>query len=261
MPKKDERTKLQEKLIRQIARTSIRYGVLAPDDRVLVAVSGGKDSSCLLYLLNKLRARLPFSLELTAVHVSQGQPGYDGSDLVDWLEHSGLPYKVVEEDTYAVVARNTAEGETPCSVCSRMRRGILYTWAERLGCNKVALGHHREDTVATLLLNLFYGGRIQAMPARYTTNDGRFDVIRPLVETAGRDLAQLARLLELPTVPCVLCANHQDHQRTAVSNLLDLLERQNPRVRSSLLAALKHVVPTHLLDRDLLATVRAAEDR
>jgi tRNA 2-thiocytidine biosynthesis protein TtcA len=258
MPKNDERTHLEEKLVRQIARTSIQYGVLEPDDRVLVAVSGGKDSSCLLHLLDRLRPRLPFSLDLIAVHVSQGQPGYDGSALVGWLQERSLPFRIIEEDTYAVVVRNTVEGQTPCSVCSRMRRGILYTWAGRLGCNKVALGHHRDDAIETLLLNLFYGGKIQAMPARYTTNDGRFEVIRPLIEAAERDLARLARLLALPIVPCALCANQPDHQRTAVGELLDRLEERIPHVRNSLLAALKNIAPTHLLDRELLANVRAA---
>ena len=247
----DERARLEEKLIRQIARTSIEYGVLEPDDRVLVSVSGGKDSYCLLYLLDRLRERLPFTLELIAVHVSQGQPGYDGTPLVAWLAESGIPYRVIEEDTYSVVKRHRKEGETACPICSRLRRGILYTNAGRLGCNKVALGHHRDDTVATLLINLFYAGRIQAMPARYTTNDGRFEVIRPLIEIAEDDLARLARLAGFPIVPCRLCASQLDHKRLAVGRLLDDLQAEHPQIRNVILAALKNVWPSHLLDRGL----------
>jgi len=243
---------LEEKLIRLIARTSIRYGVLAPGDRVLVAVSGGKDSWCLLHLLDRLRARLPFPLELTALHIDQGQPGYEGEELREWLEKSGLAFRIVKEDTYSVVLRNLREGGIPCSICSRMRRGILYTQAERLGCNKVALGHHREDAIATFLLNLIYGGKIQAMPARYRTNDGRFEVIRPLIEAAERDLEALAREAGFPIIPCRFCSSREDQKRKKVLELVAELEKLNPQVRHTLLAALKHVVPSHLLDPDLL---------
>ncbi len=251
MSRHEDREQLEKKLIRRLARTSIQYDVLAPGDRILVAVSGGKDSYCLLYLLDKLRGRLPFHIDITACHVNQGQPGYDGSGLAAWLEKSGIPHEIVEQDTYSVVVRNTREGETACSVCSRMRRGILYTRAEKLGCNKVALGHHREDTLATLMLNLFYGGKVQAMPARYTTNDGRLQVVRPLIEVAEDDLRQLAKMVGFPIMSCGLCDNQLDHKRKMVGDLLDELERDNPELKNIMLAALKNVRPTHMLDLDL----------
>ncbi len=246
-----ERHVLEERLARQIRRTSLRYDVLAPDDRVLVAVSGGKDSYGLLHLLDALAPRLPFAIEFVAFHIDQCQPGYDGAPLTRWLEQRGKPFQIVVDDTYTVVQRNIRAGQTPCSVCSRLRRGILYTWAKRLGCTKVALGHHRDDAVATLLMNLFYCGKIQSMPARYRTKDGRLDVIRPLIEVAERDLARLAELAGFPILPCNLCARQEDHQRTRMGRIIDALERGHPRVRNVMLAALKNVWPSHLLDKSL----------
>ncbi|MCP4676059.1 MAG: tRNA 2-thiocytidine(32) synthetase TtcA [Deltaproteobacteria bacterium] len=251
MERQKEREQLEKKLTSRLARTSIQYGVLAPGDRILVAVSGGKDSYCLLYLLDKLRGRLPFHIDITACHINQGQPGYDGSGLVAWLDETGIPHEIVEQDTYSVVARNTREGDTACAVCSRMRRGILYTWAQKLECNKVALGHHREDTLATLMLNLFYSGKIQAMPARYTTNDGRLEVVRPLIEVAEDDLRQLAVMAGFPIISCGLCSNQLDHKRKMVGDLLDKLERDNSELKNIMLAALKNIRPTHLLDLKL----------
>ncbi len=242
---------LQERLIRQVRRTSLEYGVLAPSDRILVAVSGGKDSYGLLHLLDLLAPRLPFSIELVALHIDEGRPGYDGAPLARWLEARGGPFELVADNTYAVVQRVTREGGSQCSTCSRLRRGVLYTWARRLGCTKVALGHHRDDAVATLLMNLFYCGRIQSMPARYLTKDGRLEVVRPLIEVAERDLRRLAELAAFPILPRGACAGREDRARRAVGNLLDSLEREHPRIRATMLAALKNVRPTHLLDKSL----------
>ncbi|MCP4604849.1 MAG: tRNA 2-thiocytidine(32) synthetase TtcA [Proteobacteria bacterium] len=248
MAKKDPHARLVERLIKKIARTSIEYRVLAPNDRLLVAVSGGKDSYCLLYLLDRLRGRLPFSIDLVACHVSQGQPGVDPSPLTDWLAASGLPFEVVEQDTYSVVKRNTPEGQTACAVCARMRRGILYTTARRLGCNKLALGHHREDTLATLLLNLFFSGKIRAMPPSYTTREKEIEVIRPMIEVAEGDLIELSGAVGFPIVPCALCAEQKDHKRAIVGQMLDDLESKYPDIKNVMLGALKNVRPTHLLD-------------
>jgi tRNA 2-thiocytidine biosynthesis protein TtcA len=236
-----------------MARTSIGYGVLEPGDRIAVAVSGGKDSYCLLHLLDRLRRRLPFSIDLVAVHVAQGQPGYDGTPLRNWLQQSGVRFEIVEEDTYSIVRRHIAGDATPCSLCSRLRRGILYTTARRLGCNKVALGHHRDDALCTLLLNLFYAGRLQAMPARYLSDDGTCLVVRPLIEAAESDLKRLAELLQVPIVPCSFCGSRPDAKRAAMNRLLGELERDHPQLRNVMLGALRNVRPSHLLDRELLA--------
>jgi tRNA 2-thiocytidine biosynthesis protein TtcA len=244
--------KLTRELSAAMARTSIAYDLLAPGDRIAVAMSGGKDSYGLLHLLENLRRRLPFEVRLVAVHVSQGQPGTDPAPLRRWLEASGVPFEIVEQDTYSVVLRHVREGDTPCSACARLRRGILYTAAERLGCNKLALGHHREDTLATLMMNLFYCGKLQAMPPRYRTDDGRFDVIRPLVEIAEHDLRALASLAGFPIVPCALCSGREDHKRRKMNLLLDDLEKDHPQLKQVMLGALRNVRPTHLWDKTVV---------
>lgn len=239
---------LTEKLIKTIAKTSGEYGTIEPDDKIMVAVSGGKDSYGLLFLLNQLKRRLPFSIDIIALHVAQGQPGVDPTPLIDWLKGSGIAFEIAEEDTYSVVQRNLKPGGTPCSICSRLRRGIIYTRAEKHGCNKVALGHHREDTIATFMMNLFYAGKLQAMPAKYTTDDGRFQVIRPMLEVAEADLIALQEQEQFPIVPCALCSGQEDHKRRYVNELLDAVEHTHPTLRNVMLGALKHVNPSHLLD-------------
>ncbi|HEY0133069.1 MAG TPA: tRNA 2-thiocytidine(32) synthetase TtcA [Nannocystis sp.] len=244
---------LRRALSKTMTRTLAGYNLLAEGDHVLVAVSGGKDSYTLLDLLWHARARAPFKFDITAVHLDQAQPGYDGRPLAAWLESFGAPYKILREDTYSVVLDHTPPGGTYCAVCSRLRRGILYTAAERLGCNKIALGHHRDDTLETLLLNLFYGGRLQAMPAGYTTDDGRFQVIRPLIECAEADIAEHARNVGYPILPCNLCGSQDGLRRDAMARLLTQMEQDSPNVRAVMLSALKNVSPTHLLDTRLHA--------
>ena len=251
MPPAGELDALQERLIRQVRRTSLRYGVLAPGDRIIVAVSGGKDSYGLLRILDLLAPRLPFSIELVALHIDEGRPGYDGAPLARWLEDRGGPFELVADDTYSVVQRVVRQGGSQCSACSRLRRGVLYSPARRLGCAKVALGHHRDDAVATLLMNRFSCGRIQSMPARYLTKDGALEVVRPLIEVAERDLRRLAELARFPILPRPACAGREDRARRSVASLLDSLEREHPRLRATMLAALKNVRPTHLLDTAL----------
>ena len=244
-------------LRRQLARTMVKtlatYDLLAEGDRVMVAVSGGKDSYTLLDLLWEARSRAPFRFDLVAVHLDQVQPGYDGAPLRGWLERFGAPFEILREDTYSAVVAHTPAGKAYCSMCSRLRRGILYSAAERLGCNKIALGHHRDDSLETLLLNLFYSGRLQAMPAGYTTDDGRFRVIRPLVECAEADIAEHARNASYPILPCNLCGSQDNLRREAMARLLTQLEQDNPNVRAVMLSALQNVAPTHLLDPRLLA--------
>src|SRR5499426_4020969 len=243
--------RLSVRLYRDLRTTCERYQLLAPGDRVLVAMSGGKDSYTLFHLLARLVPRLPFRVELIAVHLDQVQPNYDGSGLRAYLEASGQRFEVVREDTYTVVTDHLPDSATYCSLCSRLRRGILYTAAERLGCNKLALGHHRDDSLETFLLNLFYSGKLQAMPASYRTDDGRFEVIRPLIECAESDIAALAAELAFPIIPCNLCGSQDGLKRDAMTRLLPELEREHPHVRANMLNALRNVRPTHLLDQDL----------
>ncbi|HUQ05073.1 MAG TPA: tRNA 2-thiocytidine(32) synthetase TtcA [Kofleriaceae bacterium] len=243
--------RLEKLLYRQVKETCERHELLAAGDRIMVAMSGGKDSYTLFHLLTKLVPRLPFKVELVAVHLDQVQPGYDGASLRAWLEATGQPFEILREDTYSVVTSHLDSAQTYCSLCSRLRRGILYTAAERLGCNKIALGHHRDDSLETFLLNLFYSGKLQAMPARYRTDDDRFDVIRPMIEVAESDIAALAGELRFPIIPCNLCGSQEGLKRDAMTKLLADLERDNPHLRSIMLSAISNVRPTHLLDRDV----------
>ena len=243
--------RLEKQLYRTVRETCERYELLAAGDRVLVAMSGGKDSYTLFHLLTKLVPRLPFRVELVAVHLDQAQPGYDGSGLRAFLGASGWPYEILREDTYSVVTQHLDDSSTYCSLCSRLRRGILYTAAERLGCNKLALGHHRDDSLETFLLNLFYSGKLQAMPASYRTDDGRFDVVRPLIECAEADIAAYAGGLAFPIIPCNLCGSQDGLKRDAMTALLAQLEAQHPHVRAVMANALRNVRPSHLLDRDV----------
>jgi tRNA 2-thiocytidine biosynthesis protein TtcA len=243
--------RLEKRLYSQVRETCETYALLAPGDRIMVAMSGGKDSYTLFHLLTRLVPRLPFKVELVAVHLDQVQPGYDGTGLRRYLESTGWPFEILREDTYSVVTSHLDSAQTYCSLCSRLRRGILYTAAERLGCNKLALGHHRDDSLETFLLNLFYSGKLQAMPASYRTDDGRFEVIRPLIECAEKDIAEAAATAGFPIIPCNLCGSQDGLKRDAMTALLAQLEAQNPHVRSVMLNALRNVRPTHLLDRDV----------
>jgi len=238
------------------------YRLIGEGDRILVAVSGGKDSYSLIDLLWAARRKAPVRFELIACHLDQGQPGHDPAPLGDWLARLGVPFEIVREDTFsAVTAGVERDGEaTYCRLCSRLRRGILYTTAERLGCGKIALGHHRDDGLETLLLNLFFAGRLQAMPARYTTNDGKLEVIRPLIECGEREITAHAAAEGYPILPCRLCGSRGDSKREAVRRLLASLEREIPNVRQVMLGALKNVRPSHLLDVEVAeAWIRQAD--
>jgi tRNA 2-thiocytidine biosynthesis protein TtcA len=250
-PGYDAREVLERRLLAKVTKTVHMHGLLRDQDRVMVCLSGGKDSYTLLHLLERLVQTLPFDVRLVAVHLDQRQPGYDGAPLVRWLEAKGHAFEILSEDTYAVVKERMAEGQTPCATCSRLRRGILYSAAERLRCTAIALGHHREDTLETLLLNLVYTGKLQAMPAQYVTDDGRFRVIRPLIACAEADIARFAALERFPLLPCTLCGSQPDLKRDAMGALLAHLETLNPMVRESMLGALGNVRPTHLLDVDV----------
>ncbi len=258
-----ERSPARRRLFRAMIKTIAEHELLREGDHVMVAVSGGKDSYTLLDLMAQARDRAPFRFSLTAVHLDQGQPGYDGQPLARWLakfeSERAVPHVILSEDTYSDVLTRTPAGKAYCTVCSRLRRGILYTAAARLGCTKIALGHHRDDTLETLLMNLFYAGKLQAMPAGYTTDDGRFEVIRPLIECAEADIIEHASQTGYPILPCNLCGSQSGLKREAMKRLLTRLEGElNPNLRAVMLSALKSVHPSHLLDRSLQARLAGA---
>jgi tRNA 2-thiocytidine biosynthesis protein TtcA len=251
-------TRTEQKLLRQLRKTSEDYGLIQPQDRIMVALSGGKDSYGMLHLLRDLKSRLPFPIELVAVHLDQKQPGYDGAPLRAYLENSGVPFEIVGEDTYSVVMGHVKEGGTYCSLCSRLRRGVLYRVAEQLGCNKIALGHHRDDALETFLMNLIYSGKLQSMPPKYTTDDGRFEVIRPLIQCEESLLIALSEEQAFPILPCNLCGSQDGLKRDRMAALLTQLESEKPDVKSVMMTALANLSPTHLFDRDVM---RAWEER
>jgi tRNA 2-thiocytidine biosynthesis protein TtcA len=245
------RSKLHQKLARTLMGTVERWKLIEPGDKILVAISGGKDSYALVDLLWEAKQRAPFDFDVVAVHLDQVQPGYDGRSLVEWLEARGVPFEILREDTYSIVKEKTKEGQAYCFMCARLRRGILYSAAQRLGCNKMALGHHRDDALETLLMNLCYAGKMQAMPARYTTDDGALEVIRPLIDVAESDLRAFSVERAYPILPCNLCGSQDGLKRDQMASLLEELERKIPDVRAVMHHALQNVRPTHLLDPEL----------
>jgi len=223
------------------------YELIESGDRVMVAISGGKDSYTLLHLLERSRHRAPVPFEIIAVHLDQGQPGYDGTALEAWLREQGYEHQIVRKDTYQVVTKVIPEGQTYCSMCSRLRRGILYNVAQSLGCTKIALGHHRDDAIETLMLNMMFNGSLSAMPAKLQSDDGRNTVIRPLLYSSERDIAAYSEQLDFPIIPCNLCGSQENLWRQQVKEMLDDVEKRAPQVRESMLAALKNVRSSHLL--------------
>lgn len=243
--------RLERNLARDVGRCVGDFGLLAEGDRVMVAVSGGKDSYTLLHLLRRLQARAPVRFELVAVHLDQAQPGYDGAPLRAWLAEQGYSHRVLREDTYSIVIDKLGQEQTYCSLCSRLRRGVLYGAATELDCNKIALGHHRDDSIETLLLNLTFAGALKAMPPKLVTDDGRHVVIRPLLYCAEDDIRAFAEAMRFPILPCNLCGSQPNLMRQHVKSLLGELEARAPGARQSMLAAMGNVRPTHLLDQDL----------
>jgi tRNA 2-thiocytidine biosynthesis protein TtcA len=243
--------KLEKSLLGHMGRAIADFGLIEDGDRILVGVSGGKDSHTLLHLLSLLRARAPVRFELLAVTLDQGHPGFPAHVLEAYFQKGGYDYRILREDTYSVVLEKTPPGKTQCAVCSRLRRGILYNAAVSLGCNKIALGHHRDDLVETLLLNLFFAGSLKAMPPLLHSDDGRNSVIRPLAYAPEAEISAYASLRGFPIIPCDLCGSQENLQRKRMKRMLDELEKEHPHVRASVLSAMGNVRPTHLMDAAL----------
>ena len=243
--------RLHKHLLDAARRASRDFGLIEEGDRILCALSGGKDSYAMIWLMREMQRRAPFSFELVAVNLDQGHPGFPQHVIRDWCADEGFEHHMLHRDTYAVVLDKIPEGKTYCSLCSRLRRGILYDAAVELRCNKIALGHHKDDVIETLLLNLLYSGQIKAMPPKLHSDDGRNVVIRPLVYCDESELAQLASERSFPIVPCDLCGSQDTLQRKAVKRMIASWTAANPKVRGNLFAAIGNVRPTHLLDRGL----------
>ncbi len=248
-------SRLENKLLSQVAKASKEHHLLEPGDKVMVCMSGGKDSYVMLQLLRKIQQRVPFSFDLIAVHLNQGHPGFPSHLLSDWLEAEGYTYKMLARDTYSIVVDKVPEGKTYCSLCSRLRRGILYQAAVELGCTKIAFGHHRDDMVETLMLNLLYSGQLKTMPPRLQSQDGRNTLIRPLAYCAERDVAAYAEEVGFPIIPCDLCGTQDHLQRQRIKKLLGDLEADNPKIKGNMMAAMQNVQPSHLLDLSLREAV------
>ena len=243
--------KLRKRLRRLAGQAIADYSMIDANDRVMVCLSGGKDSYGLLDILLSLQRRSPQRFELVAVNLDQKQPGFPADVLPRYLESRGVAYRIAEQDTYSVVKRLIPEGATMCSLCSRLRRGVLYRVATEIGATKIALGHHRDDLLATFFLNLFHGGKLKTMPPKLVSDDGRHVVIRPLAYVRERDLARYAEASAFPLIPCTLCGSQENLQRKQVGALLREWEKRFPGRIESIFNAMANVVPTHLMDRAL----------
>jgi tRNA 2-thiocytidine biosynthesis protein TtcA len=256
-----EANKLKKRLLRQAGEAIADYGMIAAGDRVMVCLSGGKDSYGLLDVLMELRARAPVAFDLVAVNLDQRHPGYPEHVLPRYLESRGVPYRVEVQDTYSIVKRVVPEGDTMCGLCSRLRRGVLYRVARELGATKIALGHHRDDILETFFLNLFFGGTMKAMSPKLRSDDGAHVVIRPLAYVREADLEAWAKIREFPIIPCDLCGSQETLQRKQVKQMLREWEKRHPGRMESMFRALSDVVPSHLMDRKLFDFAAVAQGK
>ncbi len=258
--------KLSKRLIRETGRAIADFNMIEDGDKVMVCLSGGKDSYSMLDILLTLKARAPISFDIIAVNLDQKQPGFPADVLPNYLTDLGVPFHIETQDTYSVVTRVIPEGKTTCSLCSRLRRAILYRVAEELGATKIALGHHRDDILGTFFLNLFYGGRLKAMPPKLMSDNGKHIVIRPLAYVPEKDLIAYAAIKQFPIIPCNLCGSQENLKRKEVSRMIADWDKKFPGRSWNTFAALSRVVPTHLMDgklfdfAGLMATGVADED-
>ena len=251
MTQKKERynaNKLHKRLRRQVGTAIADFNMIEAGDRVMVCLSGGKDSYALLDILMNLRAHAPLPFELIAVNLDQKQPGFPEQILPEYLTNIGVPFRIVEQDTYSVVKRVIAEGKTTCSLCSRLRRGVLYRVAGELGASKIALGHHRDDILETLFLNMFYGGKLKAMPPKLVSDNGQHIVIRPLAYCKEKDLAAYAGIADFPIIPCNLCGSQKNMQRQAVKEMMQQWDKKFPGRLETMFRSLQNVQLSHLAD-------------
>jgi tRNA 2-thiocytidine biosynthesis protein TtcA len=246
-----ETHKLEKRLCRLVGQAIGDYGMIAEGDKVMVCLSGGKDSYAMLDILLKLRARAPVHFDLVAVNLDQKQPGFPAHVLPDYLKALGVPFHIEEQDTYSIVKDKIPEGKTMCSLCSRLRRGILYRVAGELGATKIALGHHRDDILQTTFLNMFFGGKLKGMPPKLQSDDGRNIVIRPLAYVDEKDLIRWAVHRAFPIIPCTLCGSQENLQRKQVAQMLREWEKKHPGRLDNVFHALQNVVPSHLADGKL----------
>ncbi len=261
-----ENHKLEKRLCRQVGEAIVDYNMIEEGDKVMVCMSGGKDSYAMLDILLKMQARAPISFELIAVNLDQKQPGFPADVLPKYLTQLGVKFRIETQDTYSIVKEKVPEGKTMCSLCSRLRRGILYRVAGELGCNKIALGHHRDDILQTFFLNMFFGGKLKSMPPKLVSDGGDHIVIRPLAYVAEKDLVRWAAYRQFPIIPCTLCGSQDGLQRQVVGEMLREWEKKFPGRIENMFAALQNVVPSHLLDhskfdfKNLVAAGEAFED-
>ena len=261
-----ENHKLEKRLCRQVGEAIVDYNMIEEGDKVMVCMSGGKDSYAMLDILLKMQARAPISFELIAVNLDQKQPGFPADVLPKYLTQLGVKFRIEIQDTYSIVKEKVPEGKTMCSLCSRLRRGILYRLAGELGCNKIALGHHRDDILQTFFLNMFFGGKLKSMPPKLVSDGGDHMVIRPLAYVAEKDLVRWAAYRQFPIIPCTLCGSQDGLQRQVVGEMLREWEKKFPGRIENMFAALQNVVPSHLLDhskfdfKNLVTTGEAFED-
>ena len=243
-----EEHKLEKRLCREVGRAIVDFNMIEEGDKVMVCVSGGKDSYAMLDILLKLQARAPINFELIAVNLDQKQPGFPDHILPQYLEKLGVPFHIETQDTYSIVKRVIPEGKTMCSLCSRLRRGILYRVAEELGATKIALGHHRDDMLQTFFLNMFFASRLKGMPPKLVSDTGKHVVIRPMAYVSEKDLIRWAQVRDFPIIPCTLCGSQQNLQRVQVGNMLRDWDKKFPGRIENMFTALQNIVPSHLMD-------------
>ncbi len=246
-------TKVEKKLLHYMHKANDDFKMIAPGDRVMVCLSGGKDSFTMLTLLNAMRTASHYKFELFAFTLDQAQPGWKDQALREWLESRKIPYEILTRDTYSIVKEKIPEGQTYCSLCSRLRRGIIYNYAEQKGFNKIALGHHRDDLIRTLLMSILYSGQIQSMPPKLLSDNKKHVVIRPMVYCQEEDIKGFSNEQQFPIIPCNLCGSQENLMRVRVKKLIDQLAEENPKVPSNILHALQSVKPSQLMDQSLWA--------